>query len=123
MNGQLKGRAFQMIDQDFQIVWLDEGVLRRVAEEIVGMANDELIEWRRRSHEHRARTSAATPGASGALPGCGDGAGIAGHHHGVQRANIDAQFHSGSRDNAANAPVPKATLDFAALAGKIATAI
>src|SRR5258708_11129792 len=78
-DGQFERSTFQMIDEDFQIVGLDEGVLRRVAEEIVGMAHDELIERRGGSHQHGARASAAAATPPRAPPGCGEGARIAGH--------------------------------------------
>src|SRR5881397_2690235 len=45
-DGQLELGAFQVIDKNFEIVGLDEGVLRRIAEKIVRMAHDELIERR-----------------------------------------------------------------------------
>ena len=51
-DGQFECGAFQMIDEDFEIVGLDEGVLRSVAEEIVGMTHDELIERRGRCDQH-----------------------------------------------------------------------
>src|SRR5258707_6487288 len=93
-DGQFERSTFQMIDEDFQIVGLDEGVLRRVAEEIVGMAHDELIERRGGSHQHGARASAAAASAARALLcGC-DGAGIAGHHVWIDVAlnNSDAKL-------------------------------
>src|SRR5258708_38151913 len=77
-DGQFERGAFQMIDEDFQVVGLDEGVLRSVAEEIVGMAHDELIERRGGSNQHGAGASAAAAGAAGGLPGGGGGAGDSG---------------------------------------------
>src|SRR6266567_3547581 len=68
-NGQFERGAFQMIDENFQIVRLDEGMLRSVAEKIVGVSNDELVERRRGSHEHGAGASAAAASAAGTLPG------------------------------------------------------
>ena len=43
---QFKSRAFQVIDEDFQIVRLNEGVLGRVTEEVIRVAHHELIERR-----------------------------------------------------------------------------
>src|SRR5437016_14511156 len=67
-DGQFERRAFQMIDEDLEIVGLDESVLGSVAEEIVGMANNELIERRRGGHEHGAGASSEANGADGGLP-------------------------------------------------------
>src|SRR5437764_831615 len=61
-DGQFERRAFQMIDEDLEIVGLDESVLGRVAEEIVGMAKNEWIERRRGGPQHCAGASPA-PGA------------------------------------------------------------
>src|SRR5207244_3140450 len=108
---------------DFQIVRLDKSVLRRVAEEIIRMAHDELIERRRRRHQHSAGTSATAPGAAGALPGGGDRAGISGHDDGIERPDIDAKFESAGRNHAANLSVAQAALDFAALVRQVAAAI
>ena len=112
-----------MIHENFEIVRLDVGVFGRAAEKIVRMLDDELIERRGRGDQHRAGSAAAASGASGALPGGGDRAGIAGHHAGVERADINAQFQRVRGDHAANAPFAQAALDFAALAGQIAAAI
>src|SRR5260370_42153971 len=67
-DGQFECCAFQMIDEDFQIVGLDEGVLGRVAEEIIRMAHHELVERRGGSYQHSAGASAAASRAAGALP-------------------------------------------------------
>ena len=49
--------------------------------------------------------------------------GIARHHAGVERADVDAQFERVGRDDSADAAFAQAALDFAAFAGKIAAAI
>src|SRR6266851_184799 len=122
-NRQFERGAFQMVDEDLQIVRLDEGMLGSVAEEIVRVANDKLIERRRGSHQHGAGASAATAGAAGALPGGGDGAGISGHDDGVEGADIDAKFESAGGNHAANFSIAKAAFDFAALVRQVAAAI
>src|SRR5467141_3506929 len=122
-NGQFERSTFQMIDEDFQIVWLDEGVLRRVAEEIVGMAHDELIERRGGSHQHGARASAAAASAPSALPGDGDGAWIAGHDDGIEGADINAELKRARRNNSTDFSIAEATFDFAALIRQVAAAV
>ena len=94
---QFKRRAFQMIDKNFQIVRLDERVLRRAAKEIVGMSHHELIEERGRSNQHGARASIPPARASGTLPSGGNRPGITGHHDGVARPDVHAGrlAHSG----------------------------
>src|SRR5882757_4025409 len=112
-----------MIDENFQIVRLNESMLGRVSKKIVRISNHELIEWRRRSHHHRARTSAASPGAAGALPGGGNGAGIASHDDGVERADINAKLERAGGNYATNLSVAQAALDFTALIRQVAAAI
>ena len=87
------------------------------------MLNDELIEWRGGGDKHGARSAAAASGASRALPRGGDRAGVTGHHAGVERADINSKLERIGGDDAANASFAQATLDFAALTGKIAAAI
>src|ERR1700674_590196 len=112
-----------MIDEDFEIVGLNEGVLRRVAEEIVGMAHDELIERRGGSYQHGARASAAAAGTAGALPGSGDGARIAGHYDGIEGADINAELERAGRDDTADFSIAEAAFDFAAFVRQVAATI
>ena len=122
-DGQFERGALQVIDKNFEIVRLDVGVLGRAAEEIVRMLDDELIERRRRSDEHGAGSAAAASGAARALPCGGDRAGVAGHHAGVERADINSQFEGIGGNHAADAAFAQAALDLAAFAGQIAAAI
>src|SRR5271166_6352576 len=47
---QFKCRAFQMIDQHFQVVWLNKRLLRSIAEKIIRMPQNKLIQWSGRGH-------------------------------------------------------------------------
>src|SRR5260370_33186233 len=98
-------------------------MLRSVAEEIVGMSNDELIERRRASNEHGAGTSAATPSAAGALPGSGDGSGVSGHDDGIQRAHINAELGRAGGNRAADFSVADAAFNFASFVRKVAATV
>src|SRR5258706_8751432 len=122
-DGQFERSTFQMIDEDFQIGGLNEGVFRRVAEKIVGMAHDELIEGRRRSNEHGARASAAAAGPAGPLPGGGDGAGIAGHDYGIEGADINAELNRAGRNHSADFSIAEAAFDFAAFVRQVTAAV
>ncbi len=53
-NRQFERRAFQMVQQNLQIVRLNERVLRSIPEKIIRMLHDVLVERRRRRHHHRA---------------------------------------------------------------------
>ena len=62
-------------------------------------------------------------GAARALPCGGDGAGVARHHDGVQRTDIDAEFERIGGDHGADIARTKALLNLAALTRQIAAAI
>src|SRR5260370_25517718 len=103
--GEFKRSAFQMVDEDFEVVRLDESVLRGGAEKIVRVAHHELVERRRRSYQHSARASAAAAGAAGALPGGGDSAGVSCHNDGIERTYIDAGFEPARRNDGTDFPI------------------
>ncbi len=112
-----------MIDQDFEIVRLDKCMFGSIAEEIVWMPDNILIERRRRSHHHGAGASAAAAGASGALPGSGNRARVARHHDRVERAHVDPEFQRARAYDAADTAVAQAALDFPALIRQIPAAV
>ncbi len=51
---QLEGRTLQMVHKNFEVIWLDKGVLGRASEEVIGMLHDELVERSRRRDQYRA---------------------------------------------------------------------
>src|SRR5713226_2147416 len=122
-NRQFERGAFQMVDQDFEIVRLDKSVFWSIAEKIVRVPNDELIERRRRSHQYGAGVSAAASGAPGALPRCGDGAGVPGHDNGIEGADVDAEFERAGGNHTANLSIAQAALDFAPFVRQVAPAV
>ncbi len=98
-------------------------MLRRAAEKIIRIANHKLIERGRGCHEDGTGATAATACAAGPLPGSGDRPGISRHHHGIERANIDAQLQRARRHHTANSCIAQSALDLAALVRQIAAAI
>ena len=122
-DGQLERGAFQVVDENLQIVRLNVGVLGRTPEEVVGMLDNELIERSGRRDEHGAGTPTASSCSTCALPRRSNRTRIARHHARVERSDIDAQFESASRYDAADSTVAQPTLDFAPLTGQIPAAI
>ncbi len=122
-DGQFERRAFQMVDENFEIVGLNVSVLGRTAEEIIGMLHDELIQRSRRRNEHRARASAAPPRAPGPLPGGSNRAWITGHHASVQRSDINSQFQCVRGHHSSNSSVAQTTFDFPPFVRQISAAV
>ena len=123
LNGQLEGRAFQVRQQDLQIVGVEVGVFGRAAEEVIGVLDDVLVEGCAGGHQHGGRSALAAAGAPGALPRGGDGARIASHHYGIQGADVDAQLQRVGGHYRADFAIAQLALDFAALAREVAAAI
>ena len=120
---QLEGRALDVIEQDLQVVRVDERVLRRGAEEVVGVPDHELIERRARRHQHRRGSAGAAAGAAGPLPRRGDRARIAGHDRRVERADVDAELERAGRHDRPHAALAQAALDLAPAQRQVAAAI
>src|SRR5437763_278595 len=76
---QLEGGAFQMSQEDFEVIRVDESMLGRPSEEVVRMLHDVLIERRAGGHHDGGGGGLPPPGAAGALPTRGNGPGITGH--------------------------------------------
>ncbi len=65
---QLERRAFHVGQQDFEIVGVDTGMLRRLAEEVLRVFNDVLVERRARCHQYGRGRALPPSGPAGALP-------------------------------------------------------
>ncbi len=122
-NGQLEGGALQMAHQNFQVVGVDVRVLGRTVEEVLGMLDDVLIERRAGGHQHRQRRGCRRPARPARCHDGRDGSGIAGHHHGVERSDVDAQLESVGGDHGADLAIAQFALDLPAFARQIAAAI
>ena len=120
---QLERGALHVVEQNVQVVRIDERVLGRRAEEILGIAHDELIDGRAGGDEHGRRSTGTAARAPRALPGRGDRARIAGHHGHVERADVDAELERVGRHDAAHVPAAQPALDLAASERQIAAAI
>src|SRR5437868_7134296 len=122
-NGQLEGRTLQVIDQYFEVIGVDVGVLRGALEEIFGMLDDVLIERRARSDQNGQGGTLPTSSSAGALPGGSDRAWIAGHYHCIQRPDIDSELERVGGDHCPDFALSELSFDLAALAWQIAAAI
>ena len=120
---QLERGAFDVIDEDVQVVGIDERPFRRGVEKVRRVADDELIERRAARHHDRGRSARAAPGASGALPRRGNRARIAGHDADVERADVDAELERIGGHDRADAALAQPLLDLAAPVRQVAAAV
>src|SRR6267378_4348092 len=74
-----------------EVVGVDQPFFRVGAEEILGMADDELVEGRARRHED-ADGSRPSTGAAELLPGRRDRAWVTNEHRALQAPDVDAEL-------------------------------
>ena len=122
-DGQLKSRALQMADQDFQIIRVDVRMLRRAFKKIFGMLHDVLIQRIAGRHQHRERRRLPASRASCPLPRGSDVARISGHHHYVQRTNVDAEFQRVGRHHGADVAFAQLAFNLAPFARQVTAPI
>ena len=120
---QLERRAFDVIDEDVQVVRIDQRVFGRGVEEVRRMADDELIQRGTRGDHHRRRPARAPAGPSGALPCRRNRSGIPRHHAGIERPDINPELERIGGDHGADLSLAEAALDLAAPVRKITAAI
>ena len=116
-DGQFKCRAFHVTEQDLQIIGIDKSTFRAATKKIFRMLNNVLVQGRAGGHQHRQRSVLTTASTPGPLPGGSDGARVTGHHHGIERPDIDAQFQRVGGNNGADFPVTQIPFNFTTLFG------
>ena len=123
LKGQFVGGALDVVEEDVQIVRVDERPLGRLAEEVVRVVDDVLVEGAGRGHEDHQALAAPPPGAPGLLPGAGNGTGIAAEHASVELADVDAQFQRVGGNHGEDVSRAQFAFDLAPLRGQVAAAI
>ena len=120
---QLEGGALEVFDEDLKVLRVDQTPLGRPFEEVVRVLDHELVDRCRVRHQHRRRGAAAASRPARLLPGGGDGSGVAGDHRDVEAADVDPEFQRVRGDDAEDAPVLDAVLDFPPFLRKVAAAV
>ncbi len=115
--GELKGGRLQMRAEHQQVVRVDETPLRRRLQQVLGVAQQELVEGRVGGDEDAQGGGLPPPGPAQLLPGAGQGARIADQHRCVEAANVDAQLQGVGGDDRADASAPQSRLDGPPLEG------
>ena len=121
--GQLEGRALDVVDEDLEVVGVDPALLDRRAEEVVGVLGDELVEGGGVRDEDRHRRARAPPRPPRLLPGRGDAARVAHEHRRVEAPDVDPQLERVRGDDAEHRPLAQPALDLAPLEGQVAAPV
>ena len=123
LKGQFVGGALDVVEENVQIVRVDERPLGRLAEEVVRVVDDVLVEGAGRGHEDHQALAAPPPGAPGLLPCAGDGTRVAAEHAGVELADVNAQFQRVGGNDGKDIAGAQFALDLAPLRRQVAAAI
>jgi len=87
------------------------------------MLDEVLVDAAGHRHQHRERLLSPSARATRLLPGGGHAAGVAGHHHGVQPADVHSHLERRGGRHAQQLTLKQTPLDLAALRREIATAV
>ena len=89
---QFEGGGGKMFGQYVRIVRIDNGVLGRLGEEVIGMTQQVLIDRIVAGQQHGEAFVVTPAAAARLLPTAGDRAGIVYKEGDVERADVDAEF-------------------------------
>ena len=112
-----------MIEQNIQVIGIEQRILRRLAEKVLRMGHNELVDRCAGRHHHRQAGSLPPARAPSLLPGAGNGAWIAAEHASRKRSDINAQLQRIGGYHGINAPGPKPLFNFPTLTGQIAAPV
>ncbi len=119
---QLEEARLQVAGQEQQVVGVDQPLLGVGAQEVLGVADDELVERRARGHEDPDRAG-STSGPAELLPGGGDGPRVADQDGGLQAADVDAELERVGAHHAGDLSAAQAGLDLAPPQRQVARAV
>ena len=120
---QLKGGAFDVVQQDQQVVRVDPAEFRGAGEEVLGVLHDELVQRGAPGDKQREALTRAPSGPSGLLPGAGDRAGVAAEDGRLQVADVDPEFQRIGRHDPHHLASPQPRLDLPAEVRQVAPAV
>ena len=112
-----------MVHEDIQIVRMDQGIFRRMTEEIGRIADNVLVQTGRGGHENGQRGIFPPACTSRFLPGTGNGSWISAHDAHIQLSDINAQFQGIGGDNGPDTAAAKAAFNFAPQRGQVSAAV
>src|SRR4029077_6331917 len=111
-----------MAGQQEQAVRIDQPLLRVGAQEVLRVADDELVE-REAGAAKPSPPTRPSPGSSELLPRGGDGSWISDENRGLQAADVDAQLEGVGADDRGDIAVAQAGLDLTTVQRQVAGTI
>ena len=102
---------------------IDDRVLGRLGEEVVGVAQQVLVDRVVAGQQHGQAFVVPAAAAARLLPTAGDRAGVIHQEGHVERADVDAQLERVGGRDAAQVAAEQILLDLAAFIGQVAAAI
>ena len=120
---QLEHGTAQMLKQDQQMIWVDQCLLGRTAEEIIGMMREELVKRIGRGDHDRHCGIISAPRPTRLLAHACDGARIPDDDRRAQPADVNSQFKGIGCHDSFDRAVAQALFDLAALVREVAGAI
>ena len=112
-----------MAGQYEQVVGINGGLFGVLSEEIVGMADNVLVQRRAGCHQHHQRRTAASACPACLLPGTRHTARVAAHDTHVERTDVNTEFEGIRTDYGEHFAIAQPLLNFTAFRGQIAPAI
>ena len=119
----LGGGGAQVRAEDVGVGRVEDGGLDRLAEQRLGVGDEVGVERVVAGDQHPERVAGAAAGAADLLPERRAGAGEAGHQHGVEAADVDAELEGVGGREAEQLAGAQLALELAALLGQVAAAV
>ena len=121
-DGGLGGRAGQVRDADFGVVWIERDRLDRACHQGLGMARKPLVERIVAQHQE-AESTLSAPGTTPLLAERRDRTRKAHHNGTIKLADVDTELEGVGRDHGPQGSTGQPRLDLAAHLGRIARPI
>ena len=123
LKGKLESGALEVAQEDVKVVRVQQCIFRRLAQEVIRMGHDVLINGCRGSYIKNNAGILSAACTSGLLPRTGNSAGIAAHDAGIQSTNVNAQLQRIGGYHRINLPCTETTLNLPSFCGQVAAPI
>src|ERR1700730_19210379 len=115
---ELEKASLEVTGKQEEVVGVDQAFVRVGAQEVLGMADDELVERRAGRHEDADRTRPPSRPTE-LLPGRRDGARVADEDRRLEAADVDAELKGVGAHHACDLSTAQAGLDLSTMQGQV----